>query len=278
MILRAVVAACLLAPAFAALAQFEGTADVKMSAREHGHQMDGTGKLYLSSVGWRMEMESKIPDLTHPPGAGKAAPPRVHRMVVLGKMATPGKSYMLNDKTKTYAVMDEDDEKDANEPDDEKPWKVTKLGQDKVAGLSCTNVKATRESEEETYEACLAKDFISDAWLKAQSKDRDWWSDAARAGVTGYPVRMIARGPDGKEKHRMEIVKIERKKVPASMFEVPAGYKEASPMEMMAQDPEMQRQMQEAQRQMQEQMKNMSPEQRKMMEDMMKQHGGGQKR
>ncbi len=277
MTLRAAVGIAVLVHAVPAPAQFEGVADVKMTGQEDGQRLDGKGRLYLSQSAWRMEMEMAIPGMSQPPKGAKApAGAQDYRMVMLGKMATPGKSWMLNDRTKTYAVIE--DEKDGVGGKDAKDWKVVRLGEDKVAGFSCTNVKAQREGEDRTWEACLAKDFISGAWLKSVKAEKEWWVVAAqRAGVTGYPVRMIARSRDGAEKHRFEIVKVERKKVPASLFEVPAGYREGGVMDVMAQTPEQQRQMQEAQRQAAEAMKNMSPEQKKMMEEMMKKYGGGQK-
>jgi hypothetical protein len=276
MIARVAVAAALLCSALPALAEFEGVADLKMTGKEAGQALDGTGKVYLSPVGWRMEMEMKLPESAQLPNGAKAKPPtRVHRMVSFGKIAEPNKSWIVNDRNKTYHVVEAD--KDANrDAREEQDWKVTKLGSDTVAGFSCTNIRAERTGRDETYEACLAKDFISDSWLKSAKEGKEWWVAAARkAGYTGYPVRLIGRAKDGSERHRMEIVKVERRKVPASMFAVPAGYKEGSMMDVMM-DPDQQRQMQEAQRKAAESMKKMSPEQRKMMEEMMKKYGGGQ--
>ncbi len=99
---------------------------------------------------------------------------------------------------------------------------------------------------------------------------REGWIGAVHdTGVTGYPVRMVEHTEAGDEKLRMEIVKVERRSLPASLFEVPAGYRETSMMGVMAQTPEQQKQMEDAQKKMEEAMKNMSPEQKKMMEKMM---------
>ena len=114
--------------------------------------------------------------------------------------------------------------------------------------------------------------------MQKESYD-EWWDKAAKkAGIHGYPMRIIAKTAAGKEKHRFEVVKVERRKVPASAFEVPAGYRQGGIVDVMAQTPEQQRQIEEAQRQAAEAMKNMSPEQRQMVEEMMKKYGGGQKR
>jgi hypothetical protein len=71
---------------------------------------------------------------------------------------------------------------------------------------------------------------------------------------------MVERNKAGDERLRMEIVKVERRKLPASLFEVPAGYRETSMMGMMAQTPEQQKQLEDAQKKMEEAMKDMSPE------------------
>ncbi len=277
MTLRAAIAAAVLLHAVPAPAQFEGVADIKMTGEESGHKLDGTGKLYLTKSAWRMEMQMAMPGMGQPAKSGKAAAAQDYRMVTFGKMATPGKSWMLNDRTKTYAIV-EDDKDDEGAKREDGEWKITRLGQDKVAGFSCTNVKAQREGEEQIWEACLAKDFVSGDWLKSFKAEKEWWMLAAqRTGVTGFPVRIIARGQDGAEKHRFEFVKVERRKVPASLFEVPAGYKQGGMMDVMAQTPEQAQQMQEAQKRAAEAMKNMSPEQKKMMEEMMKKYGGGQR-
>jgi len=76
----------------------------------------------------------------------------------------------------------------------------------------------------------------------------------------------------------MEVVKIDKKSLPASTFEIPADYtkSEGGLMDMMGgmsgpQADEANKKMGEAQQRMQEALKNMSPEQREMIEKMMKQ-------
>jgi len=276
MALRAAVALAVLVHAVPTPAQFEGVADVKMTGEGVNEQMTGKGRLYLSKVAWRMELATVLPGKSQGP-TGAKAPAEDFRLVTFGKASEPRKSWMLNERTKTYAVIEEDEGRaGGGSPDD---WTVTKLGQDQVAGFPCTNVKAQHADGEQIWEGCLAKDFISGAWLKSADTEDGWWTIVAkRVGVTGYPVRMIARRPDGTEKHRFEIVKVERKKVPASLFEVPAGYRQGTMMDVLPQSPEQQRELQEAQKRAAEAMKDMSPEQKKMLEDMMKGLQGGEKK
>lgn len=271
---RAVAVAAVLAHAVPALADFEGIADLRMTGQDEGHSVSGTGRIWLSPVGWRTEIDLKLERSAAAAGAQGMPASQVHRVVAIGKAASPGKTWLLNEQTKTYHVMDGGAERRGPR---EEGWKITKLGKDTVAGFSCTRIKAERPGHDEVEEACMAKDFVSDALLKSAKEGREWWVGAARkAGYPGSPMRVVTRGADGSEKHRMEIVKVERRAVPASTFEVPAGYREGTMMDVQAQTPEQRRQLQELQRQAAERMKDMSPEQRKMMEEMMKKYGAGQ--
>lgn len=277
MTLRAALAIALLSHALPAAADFEGIADIKMTGEDRGGRMEGKGKLYLSPSGWRFELNMTSPSLADA-HKGVKAPPQAqeYRVVTFGKAATPAKAWMLNERTKTYTLVE--DTADASQRDDAQGWKIEKLGQETVAGFPCTNVKARREGRTETWEACLAKEFTAGEWLKKSIKsEQEWWSVAAeKAGISGYPVRLVEREASGAEKHRFEVVKVERTKVPASTFEVPPGYKEGSMMDVMVQTPEEKRNLEELHRQATEAMKKMTPEQRKHIEELMKQRGAGQ--
>lgn len=271
--------AAALAAAFHALpsvAQFEGIADLKIVSSEEENALQGTGRLYLSSAAWRMETDLKPSKAASPEMRSALGGADSFRIVAFGKVSEPRKSWMLNERTKTYAVVESDPAERGDRGASAEEWTISRAGKDKVAGFACENVKATRKGEDDTWEACLARDFLSSAWMRllAEDEEQGWIVAAQRAGVKGYPVRMISRGSDGKEKHRFEVVKVERRKLPASLFEVPAGYRETGVMGTMAQTPEQQRQMEEAQKKMEEAMKEMSPEQKKAMEEMMRQYGG----
>lgn len=263
----------LLLLALPASAQFEGIADVRMTSHEEGSRMEGKGRLWISAAAWRIEMEMTAAE------AEKESPPAAamnlvgQRMVVLGKTSEPGKVWMLNERMRTYAIVEDGGKA---EPAPGGAWKLTRLGADRVAGLACTNVKAERAGHDGTFEACLAKEISTSQWLKGmrEGDEEGWMLAAQRAGVTGHPVRMIERASDGTERTRFEVTRVERKKLGASLFEVPKGYRQTSVMESLAQTPEQQAQMEEARRQLEEAMKSMPPEQRKMMEDLMKQGAG----
>lgn len=254
-------------------AQFEGVAEMKISTTgAHGDvMMNGSGKTYVSKVGWRSEMEMTSPD------AAKMMGGKPFRMVMFGKIADPDVAYSVNDAMKTYAVINTKEMRElaGKIEKQEKKFTVTKLGKDSVAGLSCENVRVTEDKGGQDIEACISKEFMSGEWMRALQRDSrgggDWMKALRNNGVEGYPVRMTMTTKDQPGvKTAMEITKVDRRSVPASMFAVPAGYKETSMMGNFAQTPEQAKQMEDAQKQLQKAMESMTPEQRKMIEEMMK--------
>ncbi len=90
------------------------------------------------------------------------------------------------------------------------------------------------------------------------------------AGAEGMPLKAIMPAPTG-GKLTMEVVKADKQSLPASTFDIPAGYtKSEGGLDMSGvSNP----QIDDARKKMQEALKNMTPEQRARFEQMMKQRG-----
>lgn len=265
--------------ALPALAQFEGVIDMKMEGGGAA-AMSGTGKTYVTKRAWRSEMEMSSPEMKKDSDAVKAMGGQASfRLIMLGKLSEPGISYMINEKTKTFARIDAAEMTKDLPKDGEKKWSVKRLGKDRVAGLACENVRAVETGKKTEYEICVTSEIASGEWMRAlQGQQRGagglWVKALKDAGVEGYPVRMVIKESEtGPVTMKMEATKVERKSLPASLFEVPPGYKETSMMGAMAQNPEQAKQMEDAQKRMKEAMDKMTPEQRKQMEEMMKKMG-----
>ncbi len=262
-------ALALLFAAATANAQFEGVADIRISSSGGATTMSGTGKTWISSAGWRSEMVMSNPEMEKTTGV------KSMKLVSMGKVADPDTIYMVNDVMKTYSVLDA---KKAREMASkmgapEHKYNVKKLGKDTVAGLPCDKVLITQEDRKSEIEACVSKDFMTGNWLKAMSRGGrggDFLAALKQAGLEGYPVRMVTKNEGGGGTTTMEVTKVERKRVPPSLFDVPAGYKQTDMMSVMAQSPEQAKQMEEARKRMEDAMKSMTPEQRKALEEMMK--------
>jgi hypothetical protein len=275
--MKALLFAALLASiATPARADFEGVIEMRITSAGAGGA-NGKGKTFVSKVGWRSEMEMTSPEMAQALGN------KPFRTVMMAKTAAPDTVYTLNDAMKTYAVIDAKQMRDQASKFEkgEKPYTVKRQGKDSVAGLACEKVLVREQGGTQETQACLAKDLMGGEWARSFQRDgrsAGWMKALKDAGVEGFPVRMVTTDTQHKEfKTTMEVTRLERRVVPKSMFELPAGYTQTSAMGAFAQNPEQAKQMEQAQQQMREAMKDLSPEQRKMMEELMKKAGGAPK-
>lgn len=269
--LLALAAAALLCVPARALAQFEGVLDYTMKGDADGKPVKADWRMYIAKAGWRSEMAfdtSQIADKDKP-----AMMPGIMKFTMLGKISDKGVSYLVNDEKKVYSKITPDD---APENDSNEKWTAKKTGSDSVAGFSCQQVLMT-DSDGDKVDACFttaimaSKDWMSA--LRQQSKRNEWMDALRQTGVDGFPVRMaFSDKKETKPSMVMELTKATRQSVPASMFNVPAGYKEVGLMGVMM-SPEQEQAMSSQMKQMQEELAKMPPEQRKQIEEMMKKYG-----
>jgi hypothetical protein len=261
--------AAALAPA-ASGADFEGVLELKgTQSVSKGQTTPSVWRIYVSPKASRFEMEMATSAAQKQKGAADD-----FKMVMLTKVAEPHMAYMINDKTKSYSVTDTRN----NVPDagaKQKTWVVRNMGTDKVAGFACTKFLATQTAGDSEIEGCMSDEFFSSpgwaAALRGNTDRSDWVKAVWDEGLKGFPIRMVTRTKGKPEAlASYELVKAERKKLPASTFEIPAGYKKAGSMMETMMTPEQMKTLQDAQR---EAMKDMTPEQRKQYEEMMKNLG-----
>ena len=260
-ILRLSLGTFLLLP-LVATAQWEGSLEMKIS----GKDVNGTSKALVGKAGARMQIEMTNAQLRQAGQAGL-------KMTVLTRTSEPDVSYMINDAQKSYARIDvKEMQKSVPASERDRKWTVKRLGADKVAGYACERALVSEEGGETENEVCVSKEILGSAGLLSAGRrdaSAQGLEKALKAnGLQGMPIRMAIR-QRGKPEATMtwELVKAEKRALPASTFEIPAGYRETSMMGTMM-SPEQQKQMEDA-------MKNMTPEQRKMLEQMMKKQGGG---
>lgn len=271
---RVALTASMLLAAAAALAQTEGVADYRIS----GPSMKGTGRMSMSRAGYRAEWTMDVSgDSTRRGGRG----PREMKTTMMGKLSEPDLVYTINDETKSYSVWDTKATREEAAKSKEK-YTVERLGSDTVAGFACQNVRIT-SSNGTKMDVCATKEIAAPAsWLSSMDRRTGGggFMNAMRdAGVDGFPVRWVTKDTRGGT-ITMEITKFEKKSVPASTFEIPAGYEKRDGMSV-GMSADQRKQMDDAfkdmtpeqRRQMEEAMKNMTPEQRKQLEEMTKQHG-----
>ena len=266
---RLALAVLLALSASAALAQNEGVAsfDVTMHAGEKSTP-NGHSRISFSRSAVRMEVEMDLASGgAGRPGRTPKESPQTMRMTMIQKLSDPDHLYLVNDERKTYSVMDLAKMREQSPPRSDETWTVKRLGRDSVAGNSCEKALLT-SSKGGQVEVCVATDLpVTKAWWAAMNRGRrssDHWVHAMEeAGLRGFPIRMTVRSAEGKDTMQMVLVSLEKKSLPAAIFEVPAGYRETSGMEAIGTSPEQQKAIDDA-------LAKMTPEQRKAYEEMMK--------
>jgi Domain of unknown function (DUF4412) len=217
---------------------------------------DGAGhlrslKMFLSPTGVRMEataggeMGSK--------GAG-------FNITMVWRVSDPNFSYLLNPANKTY--LKHDITKAQQTAATAAPPTVEKLGTASYLGRTVQKVKVTFQggkSQELWVDSSVR--FPASALAvfgQEQGNQRSPWKALEKAGVVGIPVKDI----DADGKSGWEATSIEKKSLPASLFQVPSDYQEAkSAMDMLPA---------EQQAKMKQQLDSMTPEQRARVEEAMK--------
>jgi hypothetical protein len=266
----------LLAATGPALAQFEGTLDMKMTMTGMGGDGGGTMNLAVGKAGVRSVIDMQM-------GA------MAMKMAMLQKADTPDTLYRINDANKTYTELDLAKLKAmAGRAQADKKYTVEKLGQETLLGYKTQHVRVKEEGADDgtgmTLELWTAKDLLDYAtFSKLQARRGRGGNEEAMikalkaADADGMPLKSVSTMGDGM-KVTMEVVKVDKKPLPASTFEIPEGYtkSEGGLMDMMGgmsgpQADEARKKMGDAQKQMEDAMKNMTPEQREMLQKMMKQ-------
>jgi len=248
-------------------AQSEGIAEMKGTVHsERGESIALQTKAWVGKAGSRIETTTDLSQIAGRSDRSAAGMPARHTEVFLYRAAEPGVTYLLNVDRKTYSTFQAPTGETA-EGKAAEPYTVTKLGRDSVAGYSCEKALVKRPSARDEVEVCVAKDLgASGAWLDAMSRRQrggSMFKALTDAGLTGFPVRWIVRRSGEKDAlSTLELTRFERTSVPASTFEIPAGYKKVS-----GYDTHMTPEQEEA---MKKAMENMTPEQRKQFEEMMK--------
>jgi hypothetical protein len=225
--------------------------------------MAGTGKVFVSRVGSRTEMDMQTAQMP------------VH-MATLMKFSNPDVMYLINDKAKTYSEMNlkKTRETAAKVTGEKEPYNAEVLGSERVLGYSTKHVLLSRPGDRSEMEVWTTKDLMGLSYetmrglmRRVSGEDDGSMLKALRdVGADGFFVKMISREKGKTEPlTTMELTKVEKKSLPASMFEVPAGYTKQEGMMGAAGviSPEASEQMKKA-------MENLTPEQRKQMEEMMK--------
>ena len=265
----------LLLAAGPAFAQFEGVLEMKMSVVGKGGEGGGSGTMdvAVAKAGTRSDINMNM----GPMGV---------KMVMLQKTDTPDMVYRINDADKTYTEINLAQMRAmAGKQQDTPEYTVEKLGQETILGYQTQHVMVKEKNPASgkgmNMELWTGKDLLDYAtFSKLQDRPDQKGREQAllkalkAADADGMPLKAITTAADG-SKVTVEVVKADKKSLPASTFEIPAGYTKSAESMMGMMGGASGAQADEAKKRMDEALKNMTPEQRQMMEKMMKDRKAG---
>jgi|SRR5581483_199028 len=237
-----------------ATAQFEGEVHTKITTKDGG----GFAKTYLSKVGTRSEIDIHSPKLrqvsAHP-----------YHVTTLQKFSEPDLVYNVNDERKVYSVIDLKKINGKTTRFDDDTYTITRLGPDTIAGVVCEKARLISQNQTE-IDLCVAKNIAGmEAWAvlmeRAAQVKSGMFKALKEAKLEGFPVKMvIRRQKQDSPLVTTEVVRIEAKSLPASLFAVPSTYTKEDVLSSFA-TPQIAEGMQNF-------VNKMTPAQRKLYEDM----------
>ena len=180
----------------------------------------GNVKGYYSAGNSRVEMQMNIPQM---PAAGFSRTSIV-------KSDKPLTVYALNEKNKTYTTTEVKQDPTTSTNTNESSVKI--VGKEKVGIYNCIHaiVAATRTTgtqSNEFWTTTEITDYEKFAKNAGENKFMGTGSEYAalvKAGAAGFIVKSLTKDPRGGE-FTMELVKIEKKEIAASTFQIPTDYK-----------------------------------------------------
>lgn len=223
-----------------AFADFEGVMEMKMTMSRG----TGTVKLAIGKPGVRSDIEINAKEFPM-------------KMSTLFKQATPGKAYLINDANKSYSEIDISGQQGGGSTE---KYTVKKIGKEKVNGFDSIHCIVTDERGNDTEVWTNADIADYKSFIKSMGKNspaNDGMMKALESvGAAGFITKIVRKSKNPEENMTFELVKADKKSMPASMFEIPAGYtKSAAGPAAPTLSPE-------AQKQLMEQMNKLTPEQR----------------
>ena len=139
------------------------------------------------------------------------------------------KTYVLDPSSKSYTEIDLSAATVAAKTSKAAPPKVTKMGKsDTVAGYPC-EVYVVEDSTSR-IEVCAATGMsllafgLTNPFATFMGNDDSWASVFSK----GFPLRVAVRDPSGAPLMKIEATRVDRKSIPDSEFEIPAGFTKRS--------------------------------------------------
>ncbi len=206
--------------------------EVAINSTGKNISINQVSKFFVSSKG---DMRSEMEVLTSADGNKTSVP-----IIIIAHANTPGESIDIDDSAKTYTI-NHFDSSDLN-TDEKINSTATKSGDEKVMGFNCVHARVISKktlgsfySSSDTIDLWKSDEVPQQSSIKAlmnrfeSGKGNSMYSTETadqlkQMGCDGFTVKMIMNSKD--INMILRLTKVERRNIPASMFEIPAGYKE----------------------------------------------------
>lgn len=188
--------------------------------------------MFVSSTG---DMHSEM-DVRNSANGNKTSAPTIS----IAHANKPGESIDIDDSAKTYTI-NHFDSSDMN-TEEKITSTATKVGDEKIMGFNCVHARIISKktmgsfySSTDTIDLWKSNDVPQQPSVKVlmnrmeSGRGNAMYSTETAAqlkqmGCEGFTVKMVMSSKD--ISMILQLTKMERLNVPASMFEIPAGYKE----------------------------------------------------
>jgi hypothetical protein len=162
------------------------------------------------------------------------------KQAMLMRGQEPNKVYMLDRENKTYTEMDVSGmmESARQQQEENEVYEVKKIGNEKIQGYNCVHVQVKMKKSNVTMDMWTTKDVALDwgTYSRMQQnnpalRDNNFLAALRKENADGTALKAVIEGPgDRGTKTVMEVTKIEKKSLPASLFEIPKDYKKSAGM------------------------------------------------
>ena len=200
-------------------ADFEGVIEMKLSGKG---APDNVTKYSISKLGIRIDSEINDPRVSS----------KTFHGAELFQFKNTNSYYSLSEDTKTYQERTPSiNREQAAMAMQNLKFNVKNLAKETVQGYSCVHVLLTSESSQGgKMELWSTKDLVDverlkKAWTNGASGYNPGMEKAMKdADADGFPMKFIWYDGNGEKMIISEVLKVEKRALPAALFEVPADY------------------------------------------------------
>ncbi len=208
-----------------AMAQFEGVIEMKITSLSSSGQPEMTATATNSIKGTSVLTET----VTNVSGV-------TMKQATLIRSQEPNKVYMLDRENKTYTEMDLSGMMESARQQQEE-YEVKKIGNEKIQGYNCVHIQVKMKKSNVTMDMWTTKEVLDwGTYSRMQQnnpalRDNNFLAALRKENADGMVLKTVTEVPNGEgAKAVMEVTKLEKKSLPASLFEIPKDYKKSAGM------------------------------------------------